>query len=163
MIGTVTEVIIYLLKLRDAGDTKTYEVKEHKRGRSLTQNGYYWQLLSQTARLLKMSNTELHNQMLAEFGQVDEDIKQIIMLDSIDWRTLPHMHLRPTAATRTLDNGKLYRVYYVMRGSSTYNTTEMSRLLDGMIEEAKAQGIETLPPHMLEGLNGGMETNKRDA
>lgn len=147
MIGTPAELIVALVKLKDDG--KTYELKEHKQSRTLTQNAYYWQLLGQTARLLKMSNTELHNQMLAEFGQIDTDIGAIIMKDSIDWRTLPHIHVRPTAATRVLDNGELYRVYHVVRGSSTYNTTEMSRLVDGMVEEARQQGIETLPPHEL--------------
>ena len=34
----------------------------------------------------------------------------------------------------------------MMRGSSTYDTREMSRLIDGLVEECKAQGIETLPP-----------------
>lgn len=149
MIGRASELIIYLLRLKDAGDEREYRIEEYKPTRTLTQNAYYWQLLGQTARLLKMSNTELHNQMLAEFGQVDTTIGTIIMKDSIDWRALTHLHVRPTAATRTMDNGMLYRVYYVMRGSSTYDTTEMSRLVDGMVQEAKQQGIETLPPHEL--------------
>ena len=49
-----------------------------------------------------------------------------------------------------MDNGKLYRVYVVMRGSHTYDTKEMSRLIDGTVQEAKEHGIETLPPDELE-------------
>ena len=41
------------------------------------------------------------------------------------------------------------RSYY---GSSTYTTDEMSRLLDAVIEDCKAQGIETLPPDEIEHL-----------
>ena len=35
-------------------------------------------------------------------------------------------------------------------GSSTYNTKEMSVLIDGIVYEAKELGIETLPPDELE-------------
>jgi hypothetical protein len=38
----------------------------------------------------------------------------------------------------------------VMRGSHTYDTREMSRLIDGTVEEAKELGIETLTPEQLE-------------
>jgi hypothetical protein len=31
-----------------------------------------------------------------------------------------------------------------MRGSHTYNTKEMSKLINGTVSEAKEQGIETL-------------------
>ena len=34
-------------------------------------------------------------------------------------------------------------------GSSTYDTAEMARLIDGLIDEAKALGVETLPPSEL--------------
>lgn len=37
-------------------------------------------------------------------------------------------------------------------GSSTYSTAEMARLIDALISEAKAMGIETLPPDQLEAL-----------
>jgi 16S rRNA U1498 N3-methylase RsmE len=38
----------------------------------------------------------------------------------------------------------------VMRGSHTYNTAEMSRLIDATVEEAKELGVETLTPDQLE-------------
>ena len=37
-----------------------------------------------------------------------------------------------------------------LRGSHTYNTAEMARLIDGTVDEAKALGIETLTPAELE-------------
>ena len=81
---------------------------------------------------------------------MDEEITNIILDDAIDWRRIETLHLKPTTATRMMDNGRLYRVYYVMRGSHTYNTAEMSRLIDGTVSEAKALGIETLSPDELE-------------
>lgn len=148
--GKPEELVTWLMALIRAGDDKTYTLSEHMEKRSLSQNGYYWLLLGKVARLLKMSNTELHNQMLADYGFRDLEMHDIIMRDDIDWRKLDRLHVRPTAQIRVLGNGKLYRVYYVMRGSSTYDTKEMSRLLDGMIQEAQAQGIETITPAELE-------------
>lgn len=154
MLGTAEKIVTYLLAEIREGTEKEWELKERKRKRTLTQNAYYWQLLTKVAQKLRLTNTELHNQMLAEFGCLDMDIKTVIMRDDIDWRKLATLHLRPTTSTRTLDDGRLYRVYFVMRGSHTYNTQEMSRLVDGLIEEAKAQDIETLPPYELAAMRG---------
>lgn len=37
-----------------------------------------------------------------------------------------------------------------MRGSHTYNTAEMSKLIDGTVSEAKELGIETMTPDQIE-------------
>ena len=44
----------------------------------------------------------------------------------------------------------MYRTYMMLRGSSDYDTREMSELIDGTVSEAKQMGIETLPPHEIE-------------
>jgi hypothetical protein len=38
----------------------------------------------------------------------------------------------------------------MIKGSSEYDTKEMSRFIDGIVAEAKELGIETLPPAELE-------------
>ena len=35
----------------------------------------------------------------------------------------------------------MYRTYIMLRGSSTYNTEEMARLIDGLITDCKCAGI----------------------
>ena len=49
----------------------------------------------------------------------------------------------------------------MLRGSSTYNTEEMSKLIDGLVSECKEQGIETLPPEELERMMQAYEQNRR--
>ena len=44
---------------------------------------------------------------------------------------------------------KLLNLYY---GSSSYNSKQMSRLIDNVIKDCKDQGIETLPPDELDSL-----------
>ena len=124
--------------------------RRHKERRSLSANAYFHVLVTKIAEKMHESITAAKNSLIAEYGQPDPDIKTIILLDTIDWRKVEPLHLRPTKATRVLDDGKLYRVYYVMRGSHTYNTAEMSRLIDATVEQAKELGIETLTPQELE-------------
>lgn len=131
-------------------DTLDVTARRHREKRSLSANAYFHSLLSKIASKLGESITERKNALIAEYGQVDEQVKTIILADEIDWRKIEPLHLRPTTATRVLDDGRLYRVYYVMRGSHTYNTAEMSRLIDATVEQAKELGIETLTPAELE-------------
>lgn len=126
------------------------EIKEYRAKRSLNANSYFHVLVDKIASLLGESHFETHNKMIAEYGQVDEDVQHIIMKDSIPWERLETIHLRPTTNTSVLDDGNVYRVYHVMRGSHTYDTKEMARLIDGVVFEAKSLGIETATPEELE-------------
>ena len=124
-------------------------MKKHREKRSLDANAYFHVLCSRIAEKLHESLTERKNKLIAEYGQIDLEIKSIILDDQIDWAKVEPLHLRPTTATKVLDNGRLYRVYIVMRGSHTYDTKEMSRLIDGTVEQAKELGIETLTPEQI--------------
>lgn len=128
------------------------EIKEFKEKRSLNANAYFHLLVDKIASVTGVSHSEVHNQMIADYGFMDEDIRNLVMDAQIPWQMLDNIHLRPTPHTKLMDNGKLYRVYIVMRGSHTYDTAEMSRLIDGTVSEAKELGIETLPPEEIERL-----------
>ena len=55
------------------------------------------------------------------------------------------------AGTSMLNN-KEFTHYKVYKGSSEYDTREMSILIDGIVQEAKDLGVETLPPNEIEKL-----------
>ena len=59
-------------------------------------------------------------------------------------------HLKPTSQVKPGKGGKMYRTYMMWRGSSDYDTKEMSRLIDGPVSECKEPGTETLPPAEIE-------------
>lgn len=128
------------------------EVKEDRKKRSLNANAYFHVLVDKISHEMRLSHTEVHNRMICEYGQADEEVNCIIMKDDIPWDRLETIHLQPTTNTSVLDDGNLYRVYRVMRGSHTYDTKEMARLIDGVVFEAKALGIETMTPNELEKL-----------
>lgn len=137
----------------------TLEVKRFREGRSLTANAYFHKLCDLIAKKMHISEIESKNLMLSRYGQLDEDVKHIILDDEVDYLKITSLHLRPTSHVKTMDNGKLYRVYLVIRGSHTYDTAEMSDLIDGTVDEAKALGIETLPPMEIERMKAAWSVN----
>ena len=134
------------------GDLRVTAVRWRKK-RSLDANAYYWVLLTQVAEALHISKTEAHNQMLSDYGQLDMDSGQVISVmikDEVDWRKVTSLHLRPTVQVVENSKGTLFRCFYVVRGSHTYDTAEMSHLINGLVSEAKEMGIETASPKELE-------------
>jgi len=157
MVGKRDQIVVWLM---NQPDDKVYECREKPKKRSLSANAFFHVLCQKVAEKTNQSLTEVKNQTIADYGQIDTDLGTLILRDEIDWRKLPSIHLHPTTATRTLDDGRLYRVYYIMRGSHTYDSREMSKLIDGIVSEAKEVGVETLPPAELEKMIGRWKGEK---
>ena len=90
--------------------------------------------------------------MIADYGQMERmefGVMSITMDNEIDWRRIEGLHLRPTGKTEMMANGRLFQAYIVMRGSHTYDTKEMSTLIDGTIYEAKELDIETITSNQM--------------
>lgn len=156
MVGKREKIVLWLMSQPDG----EYECIKKRKKRSLNANAYFHVLCQKVAEKTSQSITEVKNQVIADYGQLDKDLGTVILRDDIEWKGLASLHLHPTTATRTLDDGKLYRVYYIMRGSHTYDTKEMTTLIDGMVQEAKAVGVETLPPAELERMLGAWKGAK---
>ena len=96
---------------------------------------------------------ELHNQLLDSYGTLaeDEDGNCIIhfLPETEDYLRYKHEHYKPTGIIVEFE-GVRYCKFYRIKGSSQYNTREMSRLIDGLVSECKECGIETLTPEELE-------------
>lgn len=132
------------------------EISTWSEKRSLNANAYFHVLVNKIAASLHASSTEIHNWLISDYGCPDSDLGQISLEERIDWRRLDNIHLRPTAEY-IFDEDLAFRKYYVMRGSHTYNTVEMARLIDGAVQEAKELGIETMTPDELERLKSAWQ------
>ena len=137
------------------------EIKKHRKKRSLTANAYYWSLLTKLADALKAPTTLVHNLILRDYGQMERyggKIVYVVLPDTAEAEDkagrAETYHLKPTSQIKCGNDGQTYRTWMLLRGSSTYNTHEFSRLLDGLIEECKAVGIETMTPAELARLEG---------
>lgn len=135
----------------------TVELKEFRKHRSLSANAYYWQLLSKICECTGESVSYRHNLNLRECGYielVDGKAVYLVIPDTEEAaEKVDHyadLHLRPTAQVKSGKDGERYRTYMLLRGSHTFDTKEMSRLIEIVVEQADACGIETATPEELE-------------
>lgn len=121
-----------------------YELKRVTKKRSLSANGYAWVLMDRIAAALKITKEEVYRKAINDVGVFTEikvkdadaarRFKQIWQANGLGW------------LTKTVNDTTVYAYY----GSSTYDTAEMARLIDYIVDEAKRLHIETLPPERLE-------------
>jgi hypothetical protein len=125
------------------------DLKPHREKRSLDANAYYYVLLSKMAEKLQTSVNELHNMTLSRYGYPEIYENALVTMSlraDIDPNRLEGIHLKATGHITTNSKGTDFMNYIVMRGSHTFNTLEMSHLIDGVISEAKELGIDTITP-----------------
>lgn len=142
MIGNSSEIKQWLY-LQDKD--KLFEIKEYKEKRSLNANAYAWKLITEIGNVLRKSKEEVYLQMLKDYGQSEI----ISVLSSIDING--YFKYYDEAGTSTLNN-KEFTHYKVYKGTSEYNTLEMSIFIDGVVETAKELDIEVRTPEEIERL-----------
>ena len=139
------------------------KVTKYNEKRSLDANAYYWQLLTKLAGVLKISNPYCHNVMLRRYGTLEEiDGKPVYLVipdtDEAEKKAdeSETYHIKPTSNVREGNDGKMYRTYMLLKGSSQMDTAEFSRVVSGLVDECKQCGIETMTPaelaRMFEGV-----------
>ena len=118
-------------------------IKEHRQKRSLTQNAYMWALLNQLAEKLGDKAESVYRHFVEDYGvrdyiliqdQAVEELQNRWEKKGIGWFTKILRKGKVEGTTTVI-------VYY---GSSSYNSKEMSRLLDAVIEQCEDNGIHTL-------------------
>lgn len=125
---------------------KIFEIKEYKPKRSRNQNSYAWELITQIGNAVRKSKEEVYLDMLKHYGQ-----SQIVsMLSSID--TNGYFKYYEEIGTGIVNN-KEFKYYKIFKGSSEFDSKEMSIFLDGIIQEAENLGIPTLTPDEIARLN----------
>ena len=136
MVGNAIQIIQWLY---NQDKDKIFDIKEHKEKRSLNANNYAWKLITEIANVLRKSKEEVYLEMLKSYGQCE----MISIVSSIDVKGYFKYY---EEAGRSFLNGKEFTHYKIYKGSSEFNTKEMSILIDGIVQEAKQLGIETMTP-----------------
>lgn len=127
-------------KLKDCPKLKI-KAEKFRDKRSLDANAYMWVMLQKMADVLKTSKDELYLEMLGRYGVFTHIIAKQKAVERVkkEFRTVRELGEVTVNGT----TGIQLQIYY---GSSTYDTKEMSVLIDGVVNECKDLGIETLPP-----------------
>lgn len=131
-------------EMRDK-DKLSIEVKPYREKRSLDANAYFWVLCDKLAEKLHKGKTEIYREYIKDIGGVSETVcvknSAVERLcegwqkNGIGWQT-ETFESKISGCTNVI-------LYY---GSSTFDTAQMSRLLDLIIQDCKEQGIPTETP-----------------
>lgn len=126
------------------------EIKKHRKKRSLDANAYSWVLLTKIADVIHSSKEEVYESKLIDYGQplLDKNGPVTVSLPEDVNPAILGLHLKYEGTKYDLNTSTA--VYKVYRGQSDYNTQEMSIFIDGLVQDAKELGIETLTPDGLE-------------
>ena len=149
------------LKTRDRAIVEAYnglrenpvsvEVKRWRERRSLDANAYCWTLIDKLAAARGLSKPEVYREAIRGIGGVSETV--CVTDKAVDrlMQSWSHNGLGWFAETMPSKIPGCTNVILYC-GSSTYDTKQMSDLIDHIVQDCKAVGIETLPPQELERL-----------
>lgn len=125
----------------------------YREKRSLNANAYFHVLTGKIAEALTISKAHAKNVLICRYGQPETLPDGSFMIYKTNapveyMQELETIHSIPVRISE--ENGKEVIFYKIYRGSHTYNTKEMSLLIDGTVSDAKELGIETLTPDEIE-------------
>jgi hypothetical protein len=117
------------------------EIKTNKKKRSLDANAYLWVLLSRIAEKTRSSKEDIYREFVKHVGKCDVLCVQNEAVEAFV-RGWEHNGLGWSCQKfdSKLPNCTNITIYY---GSSVYDTTEFSRLLDEVISECQNLNIDT--------------------
>ena len=141
----LTDVSEQAVQTISAFDDLSVEMKKYRAKRSLDANAYFHVLVGKIADTLTISKAKAKNMLICRYGQPQLLPDGSIMIyktnapEEFMWEQ-EAVHAIPV---RYEEKATFYKIY---RGSHTYDTKEMSLLIDGTVADAKELGIETMTP-----------------
>lgn len=128
-----------------------YDIKQIRKKRSLDANAYCFVLLDRLSAALQTPKEELYRRYIKEVGDVsdivcvkDSAVKRLVEQwenKGLGWQT--------ETFPSKLDGCTNVILYY---GSSIYDTKQMSRLIDLIVQDCQSIGIETRNPEEIKSL-----------
>jgi hypothetical protein len=126
------------------------EVKKASKHRSLSANNYAWVLIDQIAAVTGKTETEVYREAIREIGGVSDfyGMKEAAYESFCEIWTKDHLgrqvEIIPGSAKPGWINVRAWK------GSSDFDSAQMARLIDSLIQEAEQQGIPTVPDKEVE-------------
>jgi hypothetical protein len=140
-VKVIAELASYIDSL-DSEKEYILTVKEHKQKRSLNANSYFWELCGKLAEKTHIPKTEIYRSYIKEIGGNSEIIciqdKALKHFREI-WEQ-GHIGRFTEICDSKLKGCTNVIVYY---GSSDYDTTTMSRLIEMVVQDCIEQEIST--------------------
>lgn len=121
-------------------DKLSIEIKPYRQHRSLNANAYAWKLIGEIADIVRASKEEVYLQMLKRYGQSE-------LISVLSHVPISHYVKYYEEAGESKLNGKMFTHYRVYKGSSEFDSREMSVFIDGVRGEASDIGIQVMTPN----------------
>ncbi len=118
------------------------EIKRYRKRRSLDANAYAWVLVDKIAEVISADKTSVYKTAIRSIGGVSETVcvqEQAAAKLRSAWESKGTGWQTETIPSK-IEGCVNVILYY---GSSTYDTKQMSSLIDSLVAEAKELGIET--------------------
>lgn len=126
------------------------EIKKYRNKRSLDANAYMWVLISKLEEKLNVSKDIIYKDAIRNIGVYEViPVKNEAVDRFIEAWTKNGLGWVCETTKSKLEGYTNILAYY---GSSTYNTAEMSRLIDLIVQECKQLNIETMSKPELDSL-----------
>ena len=149
---THDEAMEFALK-NDPFKPGNFEITRRRKKRSLDANAYMWALCSEIADVVGCSKEEVYRRNIREGGEYTplqimedavEEFSQMWEAHGIGW------------FCDVVDNCTTpgYKLVFAYHGSSTYNSKQMSKLIDHIKEDAESVGIFSFPAPQIEAITG---------
>ncbi|HHV10002.1 MAG TPA: hypothetical protein GXX75_06970 [Clostridiales bacterium] len=142
-----SEIIEEYYKLKGCEKLRI-RVDKYREKRSLDANRYFHVLSDKIAEALTISKAKSKNILICKYGQPEilPDGNVMVYKTNAPVEYMLEQEFIHCTPIKFLDDAVFYKVY---RGSSTYDTAEMSLLIDGTVTDAKELKIETATPQEL--------------
>ena len=136
----------YLDELKDK-DLKV-QMSVWRQDRSLNANNYCWKLLDEIAQRTHSTKEEVYQEIISKVGVFEIlPIKNEAVDNFVEkWESRGLGWVCNIMRDSKIPNYTNVIAYY---GSSVYNTKEMSRLIDEVVQEAQALGVQVKTPQEL--------------
>lgn len=146
--GKANDLVLFLMQ---ADREKVWDLSEHKEKRSLDSNAYFHVLADKLRQRLNVSMAYIKNHLIADYGQIEyiDDEPMIYKTNAPEEYMMELETLHSKCVKVTEENGHNIYFYRIYRGSHTYNSAEMSKLIEGTISECQQNDIETATPKEL--------------
>lgn len=142
MLGTPLQIIQWLY---DKDKQKKFEIKEHREKRSLTQNAYAWKLITEIGNVTRLDKEDVYFNMLKHYGQSEV----VSILSEVN----PSGYFKYYEELGTgIVKDKEFTHYKIFKGSSEFDSREMSIFIDGIVQECNQLGIDTLTTEEIRSL-----------
>ena len=143
-------------KLKENKSLCNIEIKKHREKRSLSANAYCWVLIEKIAEKMKMSKEEIYKRELCDYGTIETDSEGKKVIFSVKKEIDVSKYFKYYKQLGLSKDGKFMH-YFVVKGSSEYDSKEMKQFIDGIVQDCKTLGIETMTPEEIAMLEVGNE------